>query len=101
MNTKRERVTQYEIRAIDPNGDVIDAEHVFDGRGSKRRAVSTFADEAKQIANREDVAALILERVEMVGSDAEGVEDMDYVVMDVAGDAEALERGGWTIGGKS
>jgi hypothetical protein len=95
----RQRIS-YEIRTIDHAGDTIDP-FFFDGRGAKAKALRVFADYELD----GDERAIVLERVTnyISGDDAgsEELEDRDYLVIAVSGDAESLAAGGWQVGLKS
>ena len=87
IRTNMSKTTHYEIRSIDPNGDVIDIEMSRFGSGSG----AAIKRDWYSMEPGDDVAAFVLERVTVVGCDSEGVQDMDYQTIATKGDPVALD----------
>lgn len=81
--------TEYEVRPVDVNGDVIDVLH----HATEAEALAQFNEYA---ANLTAGMAVVLEKaVKHYGGGERTLQDCDYATLATAGDAAALAAGGW------
>lgn len=92
QSTKVERRVRYRILAIDQYGDA-DEVSCEDGPGSLHRTMRVW--DSLKISDDDPARAYLLERVMMVGSDAEDMIDSYSVTLKLHGDYGALKIGGW------
>lgn len=80
-------VTEYEVRLIDPDGDVADVDS-FEKLSEAKKVFDS--------ANLEPSQGLVLEKAKKLFSVADrGQQDVDYKTVETRGCLESLEAGGW------
>ena len=83
------RVTEYDLREINADGDAVNVEQ-YPTRRKAEKAAAAFA-----LPSGEVVALVIERHVTMENAATERVESSDYETLMVAGDVAALKAGEW------